>query len=160
MAARNPYDLRVIDVLNKNVVTVSANDTLQTALELMTENRVAALPVVDGRERCAGILSASDVVEIARSINEEMHDHGREDEASYQWLRDNVAEHDMARRLVNEFMTDSVATVTAEHPLSEAAAEMLRHRVHRLPVVDKQGKLFGIISTMDILKAFVEGAPE
>ena len=43
---------------------------------------------------------------------------------------------------------------------TEAAAEMLRYRVHRLPVVDKQGKLLGIISTMDILTSFVEGTPE
>ena len=160
MAAKNPYQLRVSDVLSKNVVTVSADDTLQTALELMAENRVTALPVIDGQGRCTGILSASDIVDITRSINEDMHDVGGGDEASYQWLRDNLAEHDMARRLVNEFMTDNVATVTGERSLPDAAAEMLRSRVHRLPVVDKQGKLLGIISTMDILTAFVEGTPE
>lgn len=160
MAAKNPYRLRVIDVLSKNVVTVSADDTLQTALELMSENRLTALPVIDGWGHCAGILSASDIVEITRNINEEIYDLGRGDEASYQWLRDNLAEHDMARRIVDEFMTENLATVTAERSLPEAAAEMLRHRVHRLPVVDKEGKLLGIISTMDILTAFVEGALE
>lgn len=88
-----------------------------------------------------------------------MHDLGRGDEASYQWLQDNLAEHDLARRTVGELMTENVATVTAERTLPEAAREMLRHRVHRLPVVDKKGKLLGIISTMDVLKAFADGAP-
>jgi CBS domain-containing protein len=160
MTAKNPYRLRVMDVLSKDVVTVSADDTLQTALELMAENRVTALPVVDGKRYCAGILSASDVVEITREINEEMHDVGRSDEASYQWLTENLADHDMARRTVGEFMSDNLATVSAESMLVEAAADMLRRRVHRLPVVESKGELLGILSTMDILKAFVAGAPQ
>jgi CBS domain-containing protein len=159
MAKKNPYRLRVSDVLKKDVVTVSVDDTLQAAVELMAENRLTALPVVDGKDRCAGILSASDIVEIARTLNEEMHDLGRGDEASYEWLRDNLADHDLARHTVHEYMTDHVATVSADVALTEAASEMLRHRVHRLPVVDKKGKLRGIISTMDVLTAFVEGAP-
>jgi len=159
MAVKDPYVLQVRDVLSKEVVTVAANDTLRTALDLMTESRLTALPVIDNQGRCAGILSASDIVEITRNINEEMHDVGRGDEASYEWLRDNLAEHDMGRRSVEEFMTDNVATVTAEHTLPEAASEMLRHQVHRLPVVDKRGKLLGIISTMDVLAAFVDGTP-
>jgi CBS domain-containing protein len=159
MAAKNPYHLRVIDVLSKNVVTVAADDTLQTALALMAESHLTALPIIDSHGRCAGILSASDVVEITRNINADMRDLGRGDEASYQWLQDNLVEHDMARRTVDEFMTDNVATVTAERLLSHAASEILRHRVHRLPVVDKRGKLLGIVSTMDILRAFVEGTP-
>jgi CBS domain-containing protein len=149
-----------MDVLSKDVVTVSADDTLQTALELMAENRLTALPVVDGKGHCAGILSASDVVEITREMNEEMHDVGRSDEASYQWLTENLADHDMARRTVREFMSDNLATVSSESMLVEAAADMLRHRVHRLPVVESKGELIGILSTMDILKAFVAGAPQ
>jgi len=160
MPTRNPYRLRVADVLHKDVVTISAADTLQTALELMAESHLTALPVVDGRNRCAGILSASDIVEIARNLNDEMHDVGRGDEASYDWLRENLAEHDLARRTVDEFMTVHVATITSDSALTMAAGEMLRHRVHRLPVVDAKEKLLGIVSTMDVLKAFVEGAPE
>jgi CBS-domain-containing membrane protein len=157
---KNPYRLRVKDVLSKDVVTISVDDTLQTALEHMAESRLSALPVVDGHERCVGILSASDIVEIARNLNEEMHDLGRSDEASYEWLRDNLANHDLARRTVEEFMTDSVATVTADVSLADAARDMLRYRVHRLPVVDKKGTLLGIISTMDVLTAFVAGASD
>ena len=160
MAMKNPYRLRVKDVLSKKVVTVAADDTLQTALELMAEHLLTALPVVDGLGQCAGILSASDIVEIARNLNEEMHDLGRGDEASYEWLQDNLAEHDMARRTVDEFITYNVATVTAERTLPDAARLMLRHRVHRLPVVDKKGTLLGIVSTMDVLTAFVKGAPK
>lgn len=160
MSKTDPYRLRVSDVLHKDVVSVSADDSLETALELMTESRLTALPVVDGKNHCAGILSASDIVEMARSFNVETHDVGRGDEASYDWLRDNLADHDMARRTVAEFMTVHVATVKSDCTLTAAAGEMLRHRVHRLPVTDNKERLLGIISTMDVLKVFVEGAPE
>jgi CBS domain-containing protein len=159
MAGKDPYRLRVKDVVKKDVVALAADDTLQTALELMAENRLTALPVLDNHGRCEGILSASDIVEVTRDVNNELRDLGRVDEVSYQWLLENMEEHDMARHTVGEFMTRNVATVRAENTLVEAAREMLRHRIHRLPVLDRKEKVQGIISTMDIMTAFVNGAP-
>jgi CBS domain-containing protein len=159
MAKKDPYRMQAKEVLKREVVTISADDTLQTALELMADNRLTALPVLDHQGGCEGILSAADIVEAARDITDELHDLGRVDEVSYQWLRDSLAEHDLARHTVGEFMTRNVATVVPEATLPAVAHEMVQHRVHRLPVVDKKGKLLGIISTMDVLAAFVEGAP-
>jgi CBS domain-containing protein len=159
MTAKDPYRLRVSDVLSKDVVVIGADDTLQKALELMAENRLNALPVLDSQEHCVGILSASDLVELTRDLNEELRDLGRVNEVSYHWLLENLEEHDMTRRTVGEFMTRNVTTVTAQNTLAEAARQMLQHRVHRLPVVDDNGRLRGILSGMDILAAFVAGAP-
>jgi CBS domain-containing protein len=159
MRGKDPYHLRVKHVVKKDVITISADDSLQTAVELMADNRLTALPVLDGHDRCVGILSASDVVEITRDLNNELRDLGRVDEVSYQWLLENLEEHDMARHTVGEFMTRNVASVTRESTLLDAAGAMLRHRIHRLPVLNKTGRLQGIISTVDILTAFVEGAP-
>jgi len=159
MAKKDPYRLQAKEVLKRDVVTVGADDTLQTALELMADNHLTALPVIDHQGGCEGILSAADIVEAARDINDELHDLGRVNEVSYQWLRDNLEEHDMGRHTVGEFMTRNVSTITPEATLPAVAREMLQHRVHRLPVVDQRGKLLGIISTMDVLAAFVEGAP-
>jgi CBS domain-containing protein len=158
MHAKNPYHLRVKDIVKKDVVTIASDDNLQTALELMAENRLSALPVLDSQERCVGILSASDLVEITRDRNNELRDLGRVNEVSYQWLLENLAEHDMARHEVSEFMTRNVASVNRESTLLDAAREMLRHRIHRLPVLDRNGRLQGIVSTVDILTAFVDGA--
>jgi CBS domain-containing protein len=154
----NPYRRRVKDVLSKDLVCVPANATVYEALALMVENRVATLPVVDKRGNCQGILSATDVVELALELSEGLRGFGRAAEESPQWLIDRLAEHDMDRRGVHDVMTTSVATVYLEMPLAVAAREMLRHRVHRLPVVDTQDRLVGIISTMDILNAFADGA--
>jgi len=159
MSTKDPYRLRAADVLKTEVVSLAADDTLQTALELMADHRLTALPVIDKRGHCAGIISASDIMEIARDLNDELRDLGSGNEVSYQWLQDKLEGHDMSRYTVGEYMSRNVATITGETMLAEAAREMLRHRVHRLPVVDRSERVLGIISTMDILAAFVEGAP-
>jgi CBS domain-containing protein len=159
MTKKDPFHLLVRNIVKKDVVAVSAEDTLQTALDLMAENRVTALPVLDGQGRCEGMLSASDLVEMTRDLNLELRDLGRTDEDSYQWIREHLEERDMQRHTVGDYMTREVATITGSSTLTDAARAMLQHRVHRLPVVDRQGEVVGIISTTDILTAFVEGAP-
>jgi CBS domain-containing protein len=71
-----------------------------------------------------------------------------------------MAEQDFGRRRVHELMTEVVETVGPEATLAAAARAMLRHQVHRLPVVCERGRLVGIISTTDIMAAFVDGAPD
>lgn len=156
---RDPYQRRVKDVFSRDIVCVQSKGTVREALALMVENRVATLPVVDKRGNCQGVLSATDVVELAQELDEGLRDFGRSQVESQQWLLDKLAEHDMERRSVQDVMTSTVATVGLEMPLAVAAREMLRHRVHRLPVVDHQQHLVGIISTIDILTAFADGAP-
>lgn len=54
-------------------------------------------------------------------------------------------------------MTTDVISVGPEELLVSAAREMVRSKVHHLPVIDGNKRLVGIISTMDILSAFAEG---
>ena len=57
-------------------------------------------------------------------------------------------------------MTKDPVTVGPETPVGKATREILRNRVHHLPVVDHDERLLGIISTMDLLAAFADAAPE
>jgi CBS domain-containing protein len=77
-----------------------------------------------------------------------------------QSLIDQVAEQDFGRRRVHELMTEVVETVAPDATLAAAARAMLRHQVHRLPVVNERQRLVGIISTTDIMAAFADGAPD
>jgi CBS domain-containing protein len=154
----NVYGQRVKDVLSKEVVAVNADDTVQEALRLMVENRVSALPVVNANEVCVGILSATDLMGLARDLNEELSQMEAV-EFTPQSLIDQVAEQDFGRRCVHELMTEVVETIGPEATLVEAARAMLRQQVHRLPVVNERQRLIGIVSTTDILAAFVDSAP-
>jgi CBS domain-containing protein len=146
-------------VLTKEVVAVNADDTVQEALRLMVENHVSALPVVNGKEVCVGILSATDLMGLTRDLNEDLSEMQVAD-FTPQSLIDQMAEQDFGRRRVHELMTEVVETVGPEATLAAAARAMLRHQVHRLPVVSERGRLVGIISTTDVMAAFVDGAPD
>ena len=71
-----------------------------------------------------------------------------------------AARHSIGQRNISDLRSDRVNTISREATLAGAAAQMLRDRVHRLPVVDDEEKLLGILSTMDVLEAFVAGAPD
>lgn len=145
---------RVRDVMARDVVIVHPDDPLSEAVSLMFENRVSAVPVVDKRQRCKGILSTTDLIALFRkqsvgAVEPEELDRFAEDlaEANQRGSR-------LGSRQVAEVMTQNVVTVTLEDTILDAAREMLRNRVHRLVVVDVQQHVIGILSTMDLLEAF------
>jgi CBS domain-containing protein len=145
----------VADIYSKDVVAVTTTDTVRDALTLMVENRVSALPVVGSKGVCAGIISATDLIALTRDLNEDWSEMQRGD-FSNQWLMDQLAAQDFGRRRVEELMTEIVETVQPDTTLVHAGRLMLRHHVHRLPVVDEQGRLLGIVSMTDLLAAFVD----
>jgi len=73
---------------------------------------------------------------------------------------DQLEEHDLGRRQVHEVMTPDVITVGPETTLVEAARKLLSNRIHRLPVVDEKNRLLGVVSTTDLLAAFVQQAEQ
>ena len=101
----DPYRRRVKDIVSKDIVFIRANGTVHDALALMVENRVAALPVVDKKGSCQGVLSATDVVELTLELDDDLRGFGLTDDESHQWLLDKLAEHDMGRRSVQDVMT-------------------------------------------------------
>jgi CBS-domain-containing membrane protein len=159
MATKSIYEHRVKDVMSRDVVTINADDTIHEALTLMGENRVSALPVVDSRDHCVGIISTSDLVDMTRDVDDDLYHLDMVDPASRRFLLDKHA-HSMGGETVQSFMSEAVTTVSDETTIARATREMLRNRVHHLPVVDEHDQLIGIVSTIDILSEFADGAPD
>lgn len=155
---QNAYERRVESVMSRVVITALPEDHLHEALTLMEENRITVLPIVDSKRHCVGILSASDLIEVARELGDELSDLTHVSDVSRKWLLERLKEHDLGQMPLSKRMTGGVASVTRDASLVHAAREILRHRVHHLPVLDEQRHLVGIISTIDLLGAFVEGA--
>jgi len=154
----NLFSLRVSGAMSRDVVTVRGDASLHEALELMVANRVSALPVVDKNGHCVGMLSTSDLIDITLELDEQLC-HVDEEEFSLQaWLLRNL-EHRMGAETVSSLMSERVEDVRAESLLVEAARRMTQYNVHRLPVTNNSHRVTGIISTTDILRAFVEAVP-
>lgn len=153
------YSRRVKDVMSREVVAINAGDTIHEALALMGENRVSALPVVNSKNQCVGILSTSDLVDMTRDVDDDLYQLEFVDPTSRRFLLDKLA-HSMGGETVQSFMSEAVATIEPNTTIGKASREMLRNRVHHLPVVDEHERVVGIVSTMDILGEFADAAPD
>ena len=157
--ANTVFETRVKEIVTRETVTVDVTDTIHEALVLMGENRVTALPVVDRHQRCIGILSAADLIDLTRETDDDLRDLDVVDLSTKRFLIDKLA-LSLGNEKIQLFMSDSPETVDMETSITAAAEKMLRNHVHHLPVVDSDGRLIGIISTMDLLMEFVSAAPE
>ena len=72
MAESKLQQVTAADIMQRDVVTISREETLSDAMELMTENHVSGLPVVDHGSRCIGLVSVTDILNYEQEHNEEV----------------------------------------------------------------------------------------
>lgn len=153
------YSTRVKEMMSRDVVSLHVDASVHEALNLMVDNRVSALPIVDSRGRCVGILTTTDLVDLTRDLDEDVHRMDFVDPTTRRWLVEKMVQT-VGTEPVSSFMSEDVATVGRETPLAVAARDMLRNHVHHLPVVDSSERVIGIVSTMDILSVLADGADD
>lgn len=125
------------DAMTEPAVSVSPTDSLLDAAKLMVDHQVRHLPVVEDGA-VVGMLSDRDIRTVAG------------DPVRYVQSR----EGDGARMLsVRDAMSPTALTIPSDRPLRELANELADERVGALPIVDADGKLIGIVSYVDALRA-------
>jgi CBS domain-containing protein len=117
------YELVIDQVMTKNLITLSPEESMLSALDKFRVNRISGAPVVK-ENQLVGVLSTEDVIRCLRD--------GRVD------------------RKVEEYMTSDVITVRDTDPVVEALKTFQRLHVGRLPAVNMEGKLTGMITKGDI----------
>jgi CBS-domain-containing membrane protein len=142
--------LRVADVMNKQVVHVSVNQSMADAARRLLKHSISGAPVVDEQQQCVGILSATDFVKKNGSRQEGSPTNGPEAAATPPDIEDRVADH----------MTPVVQSIRAEASLLDAARLMCRGHIHRVPVLDRQSRPVGMITALDIVAALVNAIEE
>jgi CBS domain-containing protein len=127
--------MKVRDLMHADLKTVDPDATIAEAVTVLADGHVSGLPVVDGRRRVLGVISASDVVAAIAEA-------GTADERERLF--------DTTR--VREIMTARAHVVDTQLDVGEAARQMLYLEIHRLFVVE-DGELVGVISQSDIAGA-------
>ena len=147
------------DIMRKTVVTVRANQTVKELEQILLDHRISGAPVVDSRGHLVGVVSQTDLVRRNRervSVDEPAAYHQELD----RWLGRQgfqVEAPDFAR--VRDVMTPAVLSADVATPVEELARCMTQKHVHRL-VITRQDKLVGIVTSMDIMRAFAQLAQE
>jgi len=150
------------DCMQRDVVTVAPNDTLQDALTLMTENHTTGLPVMDGKSRCIGLITSSDILNYTQEHADESPECATTqlfDPETQQWETVLLSAFGLERFgevRVSEVMTRDLIWVDRCAPLKEVARRLIDDRVHRVLVMDDKASLYGIISTSDLVRVVAE----
>jgi CBS domain-containing protein len=135
----------VDDVMTTAVVTVRPAATYRYVVDLLIGHRFSAVPVVDDEHRVTGVVSESDLL---RKIEYA----GKEEPRLFEGRR---RRGDRAKALAGtaaDLMSSPPVVVRAGTPIAAAARLMDAEQVKRLPVVDAQDRLVGIVSRGDLLK--------
>jgi CBS domain-containing protein len=140
----------VCDVMTTDVVSVTADTHFKDIVELLSANRLSALPVLDTSGTVIGVVSESDLLAKVELANEPKPRRSPSRAATHEWRKAQAV-------LASDLMTAPAVTVTRNTTISDAARIAARARVHRLPVVDSDGNLLGIVSRSDLIKVFLRG---
>ncbi len=134
-------------VMTRSAVAVGKDGDLHQVARLLSENKISGLPVVDDESRVIGVITERDIL----AMTGMRHGHTIKD-----LIRHLLGEPLPRRReggKVEDFMSSPAITVQPETDIRRAAATMDERGVKRLPVVDRDGRLLGIIARADIVRA-------
>ncbi len=140
--------MRVADVMTTEVLTVNPDTSLKQVAELLSRCGISGLPVVDAERHVLGVVSEADII-LKERRRRQPGFWGRV------FDRDDPLSAKASARTAGEAMTSPAVTVTAERRVDAAAALMLDRQVNRLPVLDRAGKLAGIVTRADLVRAFI-----
>ena len=117
------------EIMTSEVVVVSSTDTIQKAAELMKQHDIGPLPVVEDEasRKLIGIITDRDIV-----------------------INVLAEKKDASKTRVSEAMTSSLVTCRESESLNEALEKMSSYQVRRIPVVDENNRIVGIIAQADI----------
>ena len=128
--------------MTRKVITVDPDKTVFEAQDLMAENKIRHLPVVDANQQLIGIVTDRDI----RSA------------LPFNFIKDDCSaeERDKICALtVKDIMTKDPSSISPTYTIQDALLMIQNLNVGALPVVDDSGKLTGILSVRDLLRAFI-----
>lgn len=135
--------MRVRDIMATNIVTAGPDETIKEVILRIRRKNISGLPVVDKNNKVLGTFSEAD---IAKALPDILN------ESQFIPLID---VRELTAEPVKRVMHMPAVTISPDATVEEAATIVLEKYRHRLPVVDETGKLVGVISLGDILKALL-----
>ncbi len=147
--------MKIAQIMTTDVVTVPPSKSLKDAAELLLEHRISGMPVVTSNGDVLGVLSETDIL-----FKERVQDTRR---PGLLRRRPTTSDDDVIKlsaRTVGAAMTMPALTIGADRTVAEAATIMLERGVNRLPVVDVEGRLVGLVTRSDIVRVFARNDAE
>ena len=143
--------MKIKEIMQRNVKSISPETDVKEALGLLEKMEISGLPVIDKEGRLVGMLTEKEVLsyilpsyieKVGRFIYEE----------NPKSTKRKFAE--LSKIKVSQLMRKGVVTAGEDTGLCEVVRIMLTQKARRLPIIDKSGKVVGIVARCDVLEAF------
>jgi len=146
-------ELLAKDIMTKKVITVSKDATLAELAKLLIKNKISGVPIVDKREELVGIVTEADLIIKESNLSFPLSFSFAFLE-SYESYTKSTKEYLETR--VEEVMSTNVKTAREDMPISKVVNIMINNNINRLPILNNDGKLTGIITRADIIKSIIK----
>ena len=156
MQNNDPLTLCAYDIMQNQLVTVPASDSLENAERTLTEAGISGAPVIDTSDRLLGVISVRDLVR-----------HHTEDGDLPEGVAANVFDNEVIESeqvaferpatgaCVADLMSQDVVSVVPTASVPQIAARMVEANVHRVMVLDRD-RLIGLVSSTELLKVLAK----
>ncbi len=145
--------MQIKEVMSTEVITVSTSDPVEKCAKLLQENDISGLPVIDKDGRVVGMVTEGDLIRRASRI----------EAPGYLEILGGLIYLGSPSKFVDELqramaleagrlMSKDVITIKPDQDLETAATMMVKKNINRLPVIDDNDQLVGIVSRRDIMK--------
>ena len=148
------------EIMSSPAVSVNVEQTLQDVIEILAKNRFSGVPVVDKENKVIGVISDTDIIRYSHQISVVPLSN------LSGWISPHVDISDLAtmrkgfellhKTKVNEVMTKKVFTIHEGDTATDVAQLMNKRRINRVPVVDDDGKLVGIVTRGDMVQCMAK----
>ncbi len=148
----------VKDIMTIDVIAVHPETTISKVASLLFYNNLTGMPVVDEDNKVIGIVTEYDLISPELGLHiptyiKLLKNVGGVDK-DYKDLKKEIEK--LAQASVKEVMTRDVITVTPDTTISSLVDIIMEHHINPIPVVDKEGRLVGIVSRADLVKLLKE----
>ena len=149
-------ELKAKDIMTEKVITINKSASIEQLSELLLKNNISGVPVMDDDGSLAGVVTEADIIVKDTSLHFPAYFKLLDAIIYLESLnkfKNNLKKH-LATK-VEDIMTEKIRTVSPDTDVSEIADIMLDKRINRLPILDKDAKLVGIVTRADIVRSTI-----
>lgn len=141
------------EIMTKNVLTLSPNDSLQVAAELFIKHNISGAPVIDAFKNVIGMLTEGDLVRQQKPVTQPLFLMFLDSAFTVNYKKISEDLEAAAATNVVQLMTKDVVSLHEYDEVSEAAEYMIKKNINRVPIINDEGQLLGIVTRHDIVRA-------
>ena len=151
---------RVSEVMNTEVVSARPEDRLEDIVKILTAKKISGVPIVDTDNKVIGVITDRDLLQYSEKLSIIPLIAYSAWVMPLPYYPDGIIyekkAEEFSKTLVRDVMSKKVVTIKGNDSWHDAARLMRKHSVNRVPVVDADRKLIGIVTRTDLLNYLAE----